>query len=459
MKSLSKLFSLLSIAVMLLAACAPSTTQAPATQAPATQAPATEMPATQMPATEAPTEAPATQAPGGATAGCPLQVEEGATITFSGWGDETEQKIYRDSIDRFKTVCSGVTVNYQPIPDKFQDKLKAQMAGGTAPDVFYVDDQLMNAFASSGQLLALDDYMAKAGVSRDDFIPALLTIFTQDGKTYGLPKDWGTLGLVYLPEALKAAGVDEPTDSWTWDDLRAAAKKISDAGTTKGFCMGADWARFAPFVFSNGGSFASEDNKTATLDTPEVKDMATMVSEMYKEGSLVKPADVGASWCGEAIGKKLAAMTTEGGWMVNFMKQNYPDVQWKAVQIPNGPKTRADVIFTNAIGVNAATKYPNAAAAFAIYLTGKENQGDIVKTGFAYSTHPDQADLVVDPNDKAISSGGLLPDTRVAFWGPNTGKVNDAVSQALDRIFLGDQGVDEALAQAQSEAQAALSGQ
>jgi multiple sugar transport system substrate-binding protein len=453
MKSLSKLLSLLCSAMILLAACAPATTQAPpATQPPATEAPATEAPATEMPATEAP----ATEAP--ATGSCPLQVEDGASIVFSGWGDETEQKIYRDSIDRFKSVCSGVTVDYQPIPASFQDKLKAQMAGGTAPDVFYVDDQLMNAFASSGQLLALDDYMAQAGVSRDDFIPALLTIFTQDGKTYGLPKDWGTLGLVYLPEVFQAAGVDEPTDAWTWDDLRAAAKKIADAGTYGGFCMGADWARFAPFVFSNGGSFASDDFKTATLDTPEVKDMGTLVSDMYKEKSLVAPADVGASWCGEAIGKKLVGLTTEGGWMVNFMKQNYPDVEWKAVQIPNGPKTRADVIFTNAIGVNAATKYPNAAAAFAIYVTGKENQGEIVKTGFAYSTHPDQADLVVDPNDKAIASGGLLPDTRVAFWGPNTGKVNDAVSQALSRIFLGDQTVDEAFAQAQSEAQAALGG-
>jgi multiple sugar transport system substrate-binding protein len=152
-------------------------------------------------------------------------------------------------------------------------------------------------------------------------------------------------------------------------------------------------------------------------------------------------------------------MTTEGGWMVNFMKQTYPDVQWKAIQIPSGPKNRADIIFTNGIGVNAATKYPNAAAALAMYITGKENQGDIVKTGFAYSTHPDQADLVQDPNDKAISSGGLLPDTKVAFWGPNTGKVNQAVSDALSRIFLGDQNVDEALKQAQQEAQSALSGQ
>jgi multiple sugar transport system substrate-binding protein len=459
MKSLSKVLSLLCIAVLLLTACGSATqTPPPATQPPA----ATEMPATEAPATETTaTEAPATEAPttGGATGACPLQVEDGASIVFSGWGDETEQKIYRDSIERFKSVCSGVTVDYQPIPDKFQDKLKAQMAGGTAPDVFYVDDQLMNAFASSGQLLALDDYMSQAGVSRDDFIPALLTIFTQDGKTYGLPKDWGTLGLVYLPEAFKDAGIDEPTEDWSWDDLRTAAKAIADKGTYGGFCMGADWARFAPFVFSNGGSFASEDFTTATLDTPEVKDMGTLVSDMYKEKSLVTPADLGAGWCGEAIGKKLAGLTTEGGWMVNFMKQNYPDVEWKAIQIPQGPKTRADIIFTNAIGVNAATKYPNAAAAFAIYLTGKDNQGEIVKTGFAYSTHPDQADLVVDPNDKAIASGGLLPDTRVAFWGPNTGKVNDSVSQALSRIFLGDQTVDEAFAQAQEEAQAALSGQ
>ncbi len=385
-----------------------------------------------------------------------IAVEPNATITFSGWGDETEQKIYKDSIARFNKVCPNVTVKYEPIPADFQTKLKAQMAGGTAPDVFYVDDQLMTAFAPSGQLLALDEYMAQAGVKRDDFIPALLTIFTRDGKTYGLPKDWGTLGLVYLPEAFAEAGVAEPTEDWTWNDLRAAAQKIAANKKIAGFCQGADWARFAPWAFSNGGAYASDDYKTARLDTPEVKEMAKLVADMFFEGSLVRPADIGASWCGEAIGKKLAAMTLEGGWMVNFMRQNYGDVKWKAVLIPKGPKTRADVIFTNAIGVNAASKFPKAAAAFTIYVTGKENQGEIVKTGFAYSTHPDQVDLVVDANDKAIAKGGVLKDTRVAYWGPNTGKVNDAVSKALERVFLKDQTIDEAFKQAQQEAQEAL---
>jgi multiple sugar transport system substrate-binding protein len=417
-----------------------------------TEAPiATESPA----ATEAPTEAAQTTAlPEGV-----IEVEEGASIVFSGWGDETEQQIYRDSIERFNALYPGVTVDYQPIPADFQTKLKAAMAGGTAPDVFYVDDQLMTAFGPTGQLLPLDDYMQEAGVSRDDFIPTLLSIFTLDGKTYALPKDWGTLGLVYLPEAFADAGIDEPTADWTWDDLKTAADAIAAKGTYAGFCQGADWARFAPFAFGNGGAYANADFKTAMVDTPEVKEAANFIATMKEDGSLVTAADVGAGWCGEAIGKKLVGMTYEGGWMVNFMRQDYADVEWKAVPLPTGPKGKADVIFTNGIGVNAATKYPKAAAAFAIFLTGRDNQGEIVKTGFAYSTHPDQIDMVVDPNDAAIAQGGTFDLTRVAYWGPNTGKVNDAVSKALERIYLGDQTVDEAFAQAQEEIQAALDGQ
>lgn len=438
------------VLAMFLSACAPVATE-PSPAVP------TEAPAPPAAATEAP--APPAATPEEPVSTCPLNVEEGATIVFSGWGDPTEQKIYTDSIERFKAVCPEVTVDYQPIPDKFQDKLKAMMAGGTAPDVFYVDDQLMTAFAPTGQLLALDDFMAQAGASRDSYIPALLTIFTQDGKTYGLPKDWGTLGLIYLPEAFQAAGIAEPNEDWTWVDVRTAAQQIAATGTYGGFCMGPDWARFAPFAFSNGGAYASDDFTTATLNTPEIKEMAQFVADMFTENSLVRPADVGAGWCGEAIGKKLVGMTTEGGWMVNFMKQNYPDVEWKAVLIPSGPKTRANVVFTNAIGVNAATKYPNAAAAFTIFVTSEANQGEIVKTGFAYSTHIAQADLVVDPNDKAIAAGGLLEGTRVGYWGPYTGRVNDSVSKALERVFLGDQTVDESFEQAQAEAQAALDGQ
>lgn len=437
MKKTSMLFSrtlsLFGAAALLLAACAPAATATPTSAPVATQPPD------------------ATALPAGVIA-----VEDGATIVFSGWGDESEQQVYRDSIARFNELYPDVTVDYQPIPADFQTKLKAAMVSGTAPDVFYVDDQLMTAFGPSGQLLALDDLMAEAGTSRDDFIPALLSIFTRDGGTYALPKDWGTLGLVFIPAAFEDAGLELPTADWTWDDLQAAAEAIAAKGTYAGFCQNADWARFAPFAFGNGASFTNDDFTVATLDTPEMLEAANFVIGLRDSGALVTAADVGAGWCGEAIGKQLVAMTYEGGWMVNTMRNEYADVVWQALPLPTGPVGPADVIFTNGIGVNAASQYPRAAAALAIFLTGRDNQGEIVATGFAYSTHPDQIDLVIDPNDAAIAQGGTFDLTRVGYWGPNTGKVNTAVSQALERVYLGDQTVEEAFAQAQAEAQAAL---
>ena len=61
-----------------------------------------------------------TAADGAPSSECFMPVEDGATIVFSGWGDETEQQIYRDSIVRFNEACPDVIVDFQPIPADFQ---------------------------------------------------------------------------------------------------------------------------------------------------------------------------------------------------------------------------------------------------------------------------------------------------------------------------------------------------
>ena len=145
--------------------------------------------------------------------------------------------------------------------------------------------------------------------------------------------------------------------------------------------------------------------------------------------------------------------------MINYMRDTYPDVNWAAQPVAAGPVQKANVIFTNGIGVNAHSEYPQASAALAIFLTSRYTQGKIVETGFAYSTHPDQADLVKDVHDAAIAKGGDMPGTRTAYWGANTGKINDLVSKALEAIYLGAATVDEAFAEANAEAQKLLDAQ
>ncbi|MFZ1629158.1 MAG: hypothetical protein WAV70_09495, partial [Anaerolineae bacterium] len=130
------------VLALIVAGCASVATPAPTT-APVVEA--TKAPVAPVTPVVEPTKAPAS------TYGLKaFEVEAGAKIVFSGWGDETEQKIYRDSIARFAAVYPDVAVDFQPIPADFQTKVKAMMAGGTAPDVLYVDDQLMTAFGASG---------------------------------------------------------------------------------------------------------------------------------------------------------------------------------------------------------------------------------------------------------------------------------------------------------------------
>lgn len=61
---------------------------------------------------------------------------------------------------------------------------------------------------------------------------------TVNGKHYALPYSMATYGLYYNKAMFDKAGVPYPTDDWTWDDLRAAALKLtsgSGASKTYGF--------------------------------------------------------------------------------------------------------------------------------------------------------------------------------------------------------------------------------
>lgn len=444
--------SLLAVATLILAGCAPA-----ATPTPTPPPPPPEATPTPPPPEPTPTEVPAL--PGEEpTTFTKFAVEDGATIVFSGWGGETEQQVFIDSIARFNVIYPNVTVDFQPIAADFEPTVISRMAGGTAPDVFYVNYVLRAAFAPTGQLLALDPYMAEADVSRSDFIAALISPWILDDMTYALPKDWGSLGLVYLPDAFAQAGIDEPTSDWTWDDLQAAAVAIAENTDYAGFCQNADWARFAAWAFQAGGRYFSDDLSEALFNSPEVVAAAQFLMDMYQEGSHVTSADIGAGWCGEAIGKELVGLTYEGGWMVAYLEGDFPDVVWKAVQLPSGPAGEGNIVFTNGIGVSATTQYPRAAAALAIYLTSSENQLAIQSTGFAFGTHPsDLEDPWFDdhPKEAAIARGALVGS--VDDFGPAAGSLRDIITQALNRIYLGEQTIQEALDQGVQEANQAIS--
>ncbi len=359
-------------------------------------------------------------------------------VRISGWSSTpTEDALLTDSINAFKAANPGVNVKWEPIAQDYSTVLKTNLAAGTEADVFYIDVSDIDSLMKTGKLLALDDYMAKTGTSKNDFVSTLINAFSYNGKVYGIPKDFNTLGLVYNKDLFKAAGIAEPTNDWSWTDLSAAAKKLTTGGVV-GLSLPADAARFMPFLWQAGGDLANINNAAGQAATDfytgfEAKDSVSKL-----------PSELGMGWPGEAFEKGKAAMVFEGGWLPADLNNNFKSVNYGVVQMPKGTAGKSNLIFTVSYSVSAKTKNPNAAWALTNYLTGADNQAKVLKAGFALPTRQALSSQITNANSKAIFDGAPYGKP-FNYASTNTGKVNDAIGKALESIMLKKSSTKDAL--------------
>ena len=359
-------------------------------------------------------------------------------VRVSGWSSSpAEDKLVTDAIDAFMKANPNVKVTWEPIAKDYDTVLKTNIAAGTEADVFYVDINWVGSLMTTGKLMALDDLMSKAKVAKSDFVPTLIDAFSNGGKVYGLPKDFNTLGLVYNKDVFTKQGVKEPTNDWTWADLKQAAKDLTKNGVV-GVSLPADAARFVPFLWMAGGDITAINNAAGTMAT----DYYTGFEAKDKTSKL--PSELGMGWPGEALAKGKAAIAFEGGWLPAFLKSDYKDVKYGVVQLPKGPSSKSNLIFTVAYAMSAKTK--NADAAFAVlnYLTGAENQRKVLQSGFALPTRQALASEITDPGSKEIFNGAAYGKP-FNYGGANNGKINDAINKQLEAIITGKSTVKDGL--------------
>ncbi len=387
------------------------------------------------------------------------EVEKPRTeVRLSGWtASPEEENLLRALLYECSLQNPDILVKYEPIPSDYWAKIKTMVGSGTEPDIYYMDIFQFPFFATQGVLQPIDDYMAKEGVSRDEFLDTLINAFTWEGKTYGIPKDFNTLGLFYNKDLFDQAGVDYPTNDWTWDDLKAAAQKITDATGVAGFSVPPDPGRFPIFVFQNGGQIMNDDFTDTLLDSPEAIEAGKFYTGARAEGWAIIPQDVGVGWQGEAFGKGDVAMVLEGGWMVPYLTNQFPDRNYSAVHPPAGPKGEGNLVFTVAYVISKNSKNPEAAFKTIACLTSEESQVKVLTSGFAL------------PSRKALQSHEYLQNNPVAnaiftgaefatpfMWGLKGETVNQAMAQALERVYLEGMSVEESFKQAAEEIRAAL---
>jgi multiple sugar transport system permease protein len=148
------------------------------------------------------------------------------------------------------------------------------IAGGVAPDVMYLNFRRSDTYIRNGFLAPLDPYLSS--LSEEEWErrvhPKTLPVIRREGPegkvhTWALP--YGGLlgkGLLYRKDRFEEAGLAFPDADWTWQDLLAACRVLTDpAGGRYGIRLARgshESFHFMSFLWSAGGDFMVRDPET-----------------------------------------------------------------------------------------------------------------------------------------------------------------------------------------------------
>jgi multiple sugar transport system substrate-binding protein len=361
-----------------------------------------------------------------------------------GRSSDAEEALLEETLAAFSEKYPNITVNYEPIPSEYQTQMTAQFSAGDPPDLFYVGATGEAAPWIEQELLEpLDPYIeGNPEIGVDAFYPRLLAPFQREGQTFGLPKDASPLALFYNPDMLSEAGVEPPTN---WEELQSAAETLTDGDVT-GLCLGAEIQRWGAFIYQNGGAIYNEDNTEMVLNSPETVEALDYGLSLHESGALQTPAEIGATWCGEAFGNQQAAMTMEGNWMVSALDNDFPDTPYEMAELPQGAQ-QGNLAFTVAYstGVDSANK--DQAWVLLQYLTGQEGMAKWTSLGLAL---PARDDVEPAAGREALVAG-LEYAAAYGFpseWIPVQDAFNNKLTEVLESGGTGQEIVDAAVAAA-----------
>lgn len=281
--------------------------------------------------------------------------EGGGPITWANWANPGEAVRFKEFSADY-TKQHGVQVTWQQVVGDYQPKIMTQLAGGAAPDAFYVNTEMMSTLISSNKAVALDDFLSSADspVKVEDFHPGLMPWCKgEDGKLYGLPVDCNPLVVWYNKGMLTEAGVTEDPGAsfaagkWnqaTFDDVLT---KIKATGK-RGIVVEAAWADFTSWITTWGGTAFDPDSGKCVWDTdPKAQEALAWLFDHFKAGTITYggslPKGQGAE---QLFYAGQMAMVTKGRWILPNLKKlknlqydlaPYPSPDGKTVMPVNIP--------------------------------------------------------------------------------------------------------------------------
>lgn len=340
------------------------------------------------------------------------------TIRFASWDVGEDADRQQAIVDKFNESQDEIEVAFEAYGSDFDTKISAGMGSGDAPDVMY----MWNYPAYHEGLEPIGAYLEKEGEEfKAKYEEALWNYNAYGDEIYGVPVGFTTHVLYFNKDIFAEAGVEEPTADWTWDDLIAAAKTISEKTDAKGFSfqMKPDPYDFEMYLWSNGTAYCDkEQNMEGNLNSDEAKEVFQMFQDMEKEGYAIATEKDGS----DEFRAGQTAMYINASWAISNLDAdgvNYGVTKQPAFE----GKTPVSIVNSSGIAISAKSEHKDAAWEFMKFYSDEE----YAKAYKEMNTEGHEAFV-----EMLAQSGGHSP---ASFIMEDWSEASEALSLAFEEIF------------------------
>lgn len=373
------------------------------------------------------------------------------TLNVAIW-DTNQEPGLKDIMADF-TAKTGIKTNISVTSwNEYWTMLEAGAQGGSLPDVFWMHSNESQRYMSNDMLLDLTDKIKASDVIQPENYPAdIWSLYTYDSKYYAVPKDIDTIALWYNKKLFDEAKMDYPTADWTWEDMFAAAKKLTKPdGSVYGIATRNDQNQsgYYNIIYSNDGFVISDDKKTSGWDNPKTIEAMKLLEGAIKDGSMPSLETMTENREDVLFVAGKVAMAIQGSWMIAAFRDNeYTAANCDVVELPKNKATGRRVSIYNGLGWAASANGSHTEEAWKLieYLGSKEAQEKQAKLGVTMSAYKDTSDAWASSAKFNLQAYlNMTKDMVLLPFTKNTITWENSSSEILQAVYKGEKSMEDA---------------
>lgn len=373
---------------------------------------------------------------------------------------EGEESAIREYTDKFEADNPGITVEFIPVAygsSSYRDKYIQAANGGSGPDVILSDNVWVPQLAAMEIIQPLTD---KLGAKKDEFFQGTIEAATWSDDIYGVPFHTDVMVLFYNKDMFSAAGLDPEKPPTTWDEFEEYALQLKAADMDAFGFMGGWGGSFEwlPFFWQNNGEIVDSEGKIAFnneqgMEATEYFLNLITVEEIIPEASLTWKTwdEIVAGFTNQSF-----AMCEGMDVLLQGLYGSEPSFEWGVAELP-AKERKASMLGGGHWVINTNSKQTDAAWQWVDYISSVDclSMMDAYARTSARVDSSEQEIIKNDPN-KQIFVAALeyaQPRPIMSQW---TTIDYDCIQPAFMEVLFEGRDIHEAMAEAESKAQAVL---